>query len=74
MKTMIRNQKGQTGIEYALICIVLLAIVTVAVAPTAFMALADVVSSGPQSTDETLAAITVALAPRVTASCAIRYP
>jgi Flp pilus assembly pilin Flp len=28
----IKNQKGQTGIEYALICIVLLAIVTVAVA------------------------------------------
>lgn len=28
----LKNQKGQTGIEYALICIVLLAIVTTAVA------------------------------------------
>lgn len=31
-KMRLKNQKGQTGIEYALICIVLLAIVTTAVA------------------------------------------
>ena len=29
---MLRNQKGQTSLEYGIICIILLAIVTVAVA------------------------------------------